>query len=101
VGLAVAGLVDVLALYGLSRIVGAEDRRRQRLNDRGRSLIELGGDYDHDPEYRNKVNAFLWDNRLHLEDLDRDVSNALLTDTASRALRVRWVDHLRLPIEWD
>jgi hypothetical protein len=99
VGFVVGGLVDVIAVTGLNRIVSAEDQRRQRLNDRGRSLMELHGDDKPGTEYQKNVNAFLWDNRLRLADLDPDVSRALLTPEARHTLSTRWKDVLRLPMD--
>jgi hypothetical protein len=40
VGFLVGGVIDVLAISGLNRIIGAEDQRRQTLNQRAIAILQ-------------------------------------------------------------
>lgn len=75
VGFVVGGLVDVLAVYGLNRIVSADDLRRKQLNDRARSIFQA--DYKNEESRNEAIDAFISANIGHTSELDPDVGRNL------------------------
>jgi hypothetical protein len=71
VGFVVGGLVDVLAIYGLNRIVSADDLRRKQLNDRARAIFQAA--YKNEESRNAAIDAFISENLGHTAELDPDI----------------------------
>jgi len=77
VGFVVGGLVDVLAVTGLNRIVSADDRRRQQLNERARLVVQA--EYRDEDTRREALDAFLEEHQAEIEDLAPDARKAIVS----------------------
>lgn len=80
VGLMVGGLVDVLAITGLNWASEAEDRRRKRVNEHVKDLLNYSPPPSYDESQSLEVKALLASQILDHPQVVRDLDSDVLRD---------------------